>query len=53
MWGGISEGGFSAVMFHPEKKVKTAEWCKAIRLGKLTSAIRALSPVNQMVPGTF
>jgi hypothetical protein len=44
MWGGVSGGGFAPIMFHSSKKVKTAEWCEIIRHGKLTKAIKSVSP---------
>ena len=46
LWGGISDGGFSEVLFHSTKKVNTMEWVCALKAGVLTSAIRSLGPVR-------
>ena len=52
MWGGISEGGAAVVMWHPRKKVTTAEWVKAVQSGKLRAAIKQLDPVQADGPWT-
>jgi hypothetical protein len=50
LWGGVSTGGFSAVVFHQSKKMKAAEWCAAVDAGKLRSAITALEPTRPAGP---
>lgn len=44
MWGGISEGGFAAVLFHDHKKLTAEEWARAVDEGALTNAIKATKP---------
>ena len=44
LWGGLSEGGFSVITFHKKRKLTSEEWCRVVRRGKLTAAIRALEP---------
>ena len=50
LWGGLSEGGFAAVLFHKTKKVKQDEWARAVKNGKLVQAIKALKPVKPRGP---
>jgi len=52
LWGGISEDGFQAVLWHGKKKVDNAEWSTAVREGKLSSAIRKLNPRRRSGPWT-
>ena len=44
LWGGISEGGFAAVLFHERKKLTAEEWAGAVDEGALTNAIKATKP---------
>ena len=44
LWGGISEGGAAAVMWHSSRKANQEEWAQVVRQGKLTEAIRKLNP---------
>ena len=50
LWGGVSAGGFSIVLFHQSKKVSTPDWVKAVGTGKLSKAITSLSPVKPAGP---
>ena len=50
MWAGISENGFAVITFHPNKKIKSEEWAKAVNRGKLVKAIRQLRPVKKRGP---
>ena len=50
MWGGVSEGGFSIVVIHEQKKLSTPEWVRAVHAGKLKSAITDLQPVSRRGP---
>ena len=50
LWGGLSQGGFSTVLYHPRKKLCTSEWVDAARGGKLVDAIKALNPVKEDGP---
>ena len=50
LWGGISEGGFEAVTWHKEKKLDHAEWCVAVRAGKLTAAVAKINPHRRRGP---
>ena len=50
LWGGCSEGGFSAVAIHRSKKFNGTDWAKVVRQGKLTAAIRSLQPVEPEGP---
>ena len=52
LWGGISDGGFAPVLWHPFHKTNQHEWSKAVRQGKLTGAIRSLNPVRRHGPYT-
>ena len=50
LWGGISEGGFAPVVFHPDKKLDSEEWVDAVEGGKLVGAIKKLDPVSKHGP---
>ncbi|CAE8608571.1 unnamed protein product [Polarella glacialis] len=50
LWAGISEGGFATVVFHKSKKLCTVEWADIVNGGKLTNAIRSLSPTKPRGP---
>ena len=50
LWGGLSEGGFAAVLWHSAKKVKHDEWVETIRDGRLSSAIRRINPRRRCGP---
>ena len=50
LWGGVSEGGFSVVILHTNKKLTTGEWCSALESGKLTDAVKKLEPVRPEGP---
>lgn len=52
LWGGISAGGFAAVVWHENKKLNTGLWVRALRAGKLKDAIRSLKPVKARGPWT-
>jgi hypothetical protein len=52
VWGGLSEGGFAPVLWHPNRKTNQTEWAKAVRQGLLTDAIRSLKPVSSTGPFT-
>lgn len=45
LWGGVSEGGFAAVIFHKNKKLSADEWSQVVRRGELVRAIKQLEPV--------
>ena len=42
MWGGCSAKGFAPVLFHKTTKVSVPEWTKAVKRGRLTSALKVL-----------
>ena len=50
LWGGISEDGFEAVLWHQKKKVDNVEWSAAVRQGRLTDAIRKINPHRRNGP---
>ena len=50
LWGGVSEGGFAEVLWHPEKKLKAEEWAEAVRGGALKTAILKLNPPRRRGP---
>lgn len=52
VWGGLSEGGFAAVMWHERKKTNNVEWSEIVRSGKLTDAIRKINPRRRNGPWT-
>ena len=43
-WGGISDGGFEVVVFHPGRKITTSKWVGALKSGKLQHALKRLWP---------
>ena len=51
LWGGCSEGGFSVVLFHSNKKLNKAEWVRSVELNKLTEAIKRLAVAGRAVLG--
>ena len=52
LWGGVSEGGFAPVLWHPKHKTNQVEWSRAVLDGKLTGAIRILKPSKRYGPYT-
>ena len=53
-WGGISQDGVAAVLWHLErKKTNTTDWAAAVRRGNLAAALRHLNPQNQWGPWTI
>ena len=52
LWGGISEHGAAAVMWHPTHKTNQDQWYQAVKEGKLTGAIRAINPGKRSGPYT-
>ena len=50
MWGGCSEGGFSAITFHARKKLTGDTWAAVVRSGKLAAAIQRLKPTLRNGP---
>ena len=42
--------GFEAVLWHKEKKVNHQEWANAVRIGKLSAALRKLNPRRRRGP---
>ena len=53
LWGGVSQDGFAAVLWHLDsKKTNKEDWSKAVRDGKLTAALRALNPKKRRGPWT-
>ena len=50
LWGGLSDHGFAAVLWHPRHKTNQDEWCEAVLRGKLTDAILSLNPWNATDP---
>ena len=52
MWGGLSEGGFASVFWHPRKKTNSAEWAKAVRAGALRDALKQINPKRRGGPWT-
>ena len=50
LWGAISPVGFEAVLWHKEKKVNHQEWANAVRIGKLSAALRKLNPRRRRGP---
>ena len=54
LWGGVSQDGFAAVLWHPDsKKTNKEDWSQAVRDGKLTAALRALNPKKKRGPWTI
>ena len=53
MWGGLSQDGFAAVLWHLDSKKTNAEdWAKAVRAGRLTGALRRINPQKLAGPWT-
>ena len=52
LWGGISEYGAAAVLWHPTHKTNQDQWYKAVKDGKLTEAIRTMNPRKRSGPYT-
>ena len=52
MWGGVSEGGFVPILFHPNKKLDSDEWVEAVENGCLDGAIKKLKPMSKRGPWT-
>jgi len=50
--GGLSEGGFAAVFWHPHKKTNSTEWAKAVRAGALRDALKQINPKRRGGPWT-
>ena len=50
LWGGVSAGGFAAVLVHSNKKLTDEEWAGAVDSGRLRNAIRSLDPVRPHGP---
>jgi hypothetical protein len=50
MWGGVAEGGFAVVFFHPRRKTNGEDWAKAVGKGKLVDAIKQLNPDRKRGP---
>ena len=45
--------GFAPVLWHlSSKKTNTEDWCKAVRDGRLTQALRSLNPRRKTGPWT-
>ena len=53
LWGGISEDGFAAVLWHKRKKTNNEEWAEAVRAGCLTDALRKINPKRRGGPWTI
>ena len=54
LWGGVSQDGFAAVLWHLDsKKTNKEDWSQAVRDGKLTAALRALNPKKKRGPWTI
>jgi hypothetical protein len=50
LWGGISEGGFAAVLWHDAKKTDNEEWSQVVRSGGLSQALRKINPGRRVAP---
>jgi hypothetical protein len=51
MWGGISEGGFSVILFHDNKKLTSDDWVESVEDDDvLVNAIKRLGPVHAKGP---
>ena len=50
LWGGVSEDGFSPILWHGSKKTNADEWAEAVNGGKLTDALRKLNPSRKNGP---
>ena len=53
-WGGVSQDGFAAVLWHPgSKKTNKEDWSQAVRDGKVTAALRVLNTKKKRGPWTI
>lgn len=52
LWGGISAGGFSEILYHKTKKVNKDEWVRALQQGRLRKALGELNPERVRGPWT-
>ena len=43
LWGGIGTHGFTPILFHPRKKLRTEDWVNAVESGRLRAALMAVS----------
>jgi hypothetical protein len=43
LWGGLSAGGFAAVLWHEQRKTDGEEWSASVRKGSLFSALKAVN----------
>ena len=50
LWGGCSEDGFAAVLWHPSKKTNNEEWAAMVRAGKLNEALKKINPRRRSGP---
>lgn len=50
LWGGIAKGGFVAITFHKSRKLNQGEWCKLVRNGTVSTAVRRLWPKSRRGP---
>ena len=53
LWGGLSEDGFTPVLWHAGKKTTQHEWARAVREGKVTEALRVVNPGQKVGPWTI
>ena len=44
LWGGLSHGGFAAVLWHDRRKTNQEEWAKAVTDGSIKKALCAVNP---------
>ena len=50
LWGGISVGGYATILMHETKKLNASEWSSAVASGKLSAAIKSISPKQAKPP---
>jgi transposase len=50
LWGGISEVGFVAILWHKKHKMDHEEWVEGIEDGYLAEAIKSLKPAKRAGP---
>lgn len=50
MWGAISAKGFQEIVFHKNRKLKTDDWVKVVKSGKLTQAVQKLRSGRSRAP---
>jgi len=50
LWGGVSQGGFAPILFHPTKKLCSDDWAEALKEKALVNAIKSLNPVRRSGP---